>query len=130
SGNAYFADIDNSRVMRIAVDGTLTVVAGNGIRGFSGDGGPATSAALNAPASVAVDSAGNVYIADELNDRIRKVSAGTISTVAGNGSHGFSGDGGPATSAALAYPSGVALDVSGNLFISDHDYSHVRKVSG
>src|SRR5712692_4589120 len=90
-GNVYFADQGNNMVMRVAPDGTLTVVAGNGTQGFSGDGGPATSAALNYPRGVAVDSANNLYIADSSNDRIRKMSGGIITTVAGNGTRaGFS----------------------------------------
>ncbi len=82
----------------------ITTVAGNGTPGFSGDNGPATSAQLYGPSAVAVDSAGNLYIADTVNNRIRKVSNGVITTVAGNGTAGFSGDNGPATSAQLAFP--------------------------
>jgi DNA-binding beta-propeller fold protein YncE len=82
----------------------ISTVAGNGTQGFSGDNGPATSAQLNQPAGIAVDSAGNLYIADEGNNRIRKVTNGVITTVAGNGTRGFSGDGGPATSAQLYFP--------------------------
>ena len=92
---ALFAtDRDNHLLVKVSTDGILTVVAGNGIRGFSGDGGGATSASLNLPTAVAVDMAGNLYIADYANDRVRKVSAnGIITTVAGNGVRGFSGDG-------------------------------------
>ena len=86
-------------------NGTITTVAGNGEYGYSGDGGPATSASLYGPSGVAVDSAGNLYIADQGNNVIRKVSGGTITTVAGNGIEGFSGDGGPATSASLNFNS-------------------------
>src|SRR5712692_1432479 len=129
AGNAYVADDGNDVVMRIAVDGTLTVVAGNGIRGFSGDGGPATSASLNAPFGAAVDTAGNLYFSDGLNQRVRKVSGGIITTLAGNGTFGFSGDGGPAASAELAYPSQVAVDSAGNVYIADSNNSRFRKVS-
>ena len=97
----------------------MTLVAGNGTPGCSGDNGPATSAQLDYPSGVAVDSAGNLYIADTYNHRIRKVSNGVITTVAGNGTAGFSGDNGPATSAQLNYPAGVAVDSAGNLYIAD-----------
>ena len=129
-GNVYVADAGNNMVMRIAADGTLTVVAGNGIPGFSGDGGPATSASLSDPAGLAVDSTGNLYIADDLNNRVRKVSGGVITTVAGNGTFGFSGDGGPATRGELAYPESVAVDSAGNLYIADGRNNRIRKVSG
>ncbi len=99
-------------------------MAGNGTAGFSGDNGPATSAELNVPAGVAVDSAGNLYIADYGNNRIRKVSNGVITTVAGNGTAGFSGDNGPATSAELNMPGGVAVDSAGNLYIADTQQPH------
>jgi trimeric autotransporter adhesin len=110
--------------------GILTRVAGNGTPGFSGDGGPATSAQLAGPSGVAVDSAGTLYIADSGNYRVRKVANGIISTVAGNGTMGFSGDQGPATSAQLSGPNGIAVDSSGNLYICDSVTSRVRKVSG
>src|ERR1035437_6506014 len=129
-GNVYAADNTNNIVVRISPNGLLTVVAGNGTRGFSGDGGPATSASLNNPGSVAADSAGNLYMADSGNHRIRKVSGGTITTVAGNGNSGFSGDGGPATSASLKFPAGVAVDSAGNLYIAEPSNYRVRKVSG
>jgi uncharacterized protein (TIGR03437 family) len=109
--------------------GVISTVAGNGTLGFSGDGGPATSAALSLAFGVGVDSAGNIYISDAGNNRIRKVNtAGVISTFAGNGTMGFSGDGGPATSAALFLPYGVAVDGAGNVYILDTGNSRVRKV--
>jgi len=130
SGNLFIADTYNNRIRRVSVSGIITTVAGSGPRGFSGDGGPATAASLYYPSDVAVDSAGNLFIADFDNQRIRKVSAsGIITTVAGNGTQGFSGDGGPATAASLYYPSGVAVDASGNLFIADSGNSRIRKVS-
>jgi len=130
AGNLFIADYGNNRVRKVTLSGVINTVAGNGIRGFSGDGGPATSAQLNAPLGVAVDTAGNLFIADYGDNRVRKVtSSGVISTVAGNEIRGFSGDGGPATSARLSYPYGVAVDTAGNLFIAD-TYNHcVRKVT-
>ena len=103
AGNLYIADTGNSRIRKVS-NGVITTVAGNGTHGFSGDNGPATSAQLYNPDGVAVDPAGNLYIADTLDNRIRKVSNGVITTVAGNGTYGFSGDNGPATSAQLSRP--------------------------
>ncbi|MFI5112212.1 MAG: choice-of-anchor D domain-containing protein [Terriglobales bacterium] len=133
AGNLYIADLSNNRIRKVDTSGTITTVAGGGSgcpgqTDSVGDGCPATSAALNDPAGVAVDSAGNLYIAEE-NNRIRKVDAsGTITTVAGNGTAGYSGDGGPATSAKLSYPYGVAVDRAGNLYIADVYNNRVRKV--
>jgi uncharacterized protein (TIGR03437 family) len=129
AGNVFAADRDNERVFLISPNGTLSAVAGNGIAGFSGDGGPATSASFSQPSAVAVDSAGNLYIADYSNGRIRKVSNGIITTVAGNGNSGFSGDGGPATGASLNGADGVAVDAAGNLYIADGGNNRIRKVS-
>ncbi|AZT84803.1 hypothetical protein EHN06_15270 [Marinobacter sp. NP-4(2019)] len=129
-GNLYIADAYNSRIRRISPDGTITTVAGTGDEGFSGDGGAATAALLNDPRGVTLDAAGNLYIADTRNHRIRRVSPdGTISTVAGNGKWGFSGDGGPATAARLVYPQGVAVDAAGNLYIADAGNHRIRRVS-
>ncbi|MHC5112213.1 MAG: PKD domain-containing protein, partial [Planctomycetota bacterium] len=116
AGNLYIADHYNHRIRRVdAVTGTTSTIAGNGVPGYSGDGGPATSASLNYPHSVAVDDAGNLYIADHYNHRVRRVDAASsiISTVAGNGVLGYSGDGGPATSASLNRPIGVVVDGAG-----------------
>ena len=112
----------------LAAAGDITTVAGT-TAGFSGDGGAATSAQLNLPTGVAFDSAGNLFIADRLNHRIRKVdTSGNITTVAGNGTAGFSGDGGAATSAQLFQPNGLTFDSSGNLFIADTLNNRIRKV--
>ena len=134
-GNLYIADDGNHRVRKLELaSGTLSTVAGTGIGGFSGDGGPATSAQVYNPTHVTVDSAGNLYIADFSNNRIRKVnlSSGIITTVAGsetpNNQGGFSGDGGPATSAEFYHPAGVAVDSSGNLYIADALNKRIRKV--
>ncbi|MBZ5630101.1 MAG: hypothetical protein LAO06_14675, partial [Acidobacteriia bacterium] len=129
AGNLYIADLSNNRIRKVDTSGTITTVAGTGTAGYSGDGGPATSAELNDPDGVAVDSAGNLYIAEESNNRIRKVDAsGTITTVAGTGTAGYSGDGGPATSAELNNPWGVAVDSAGNLYIADLSNQRIRKV--
>ena len=129
SGNLYIADRGNHRVRKVDTSGAITTFAGTGEYGFSGDGGPATAASLAGPWSVAGDQAGNVYISDRDNHRIRRVDAtGAITTVAGNGLHDYRGDGGPATEAALAWPHGIFVDSSGNLFIADRNNQRVRKV--
>ena len=129
-GNVYISDFFNSRVRKVNTAGTITTFAGTGITGYSGDGGPATSAGLVGPQGVAVDGQGNVYIVDGNGDRVRKVDrAGTITTFAGTGLRGFSGDGGPATSARLNNPEGVAVDQDGNVYIADLQNGRVRKVN-
>jgi len=131
AGNLYIADSGNNRVREVlASSGVITTVAGNGAFGYAGDGGPAASAQLAGPAGVTVDGVGNLYIADTYNQRVRKVLAdsGVITTVAGNGASGFSGDGGAATSAELAGPSGTAVDGVGNLYIADSGNNRVREV--
>ncbi len=174
-GNIFIADSGNHRVRKVTPDGIITTVAGTGVQGYSGDGGPATSAELNAPRDVAVDREGNLFILDYGNNRIRRVSPdgiieqalpppphvnygrpqgievddegnvfvvdtnyaviwkvspdGKHTVVAGNWLHGYSGDGGPATSAELDHPVDVAVDRSGNLFISDYNNNRVRMVN-
>ncbi len=129
AGNVYFSDLGNHTVRRVAPDGIVTRVAGTGEPGDSGDNGPAISAQVSSPSGLAVDAAGNLYIADRGNSRIRKVTAdGIIRTVAGNGVAGFSGDGGPATAARLAQPDGVIVDPAGNIFIADTANHRIRKV--
>jgi sugar lactone lactonase YvrE len=129
----FVADGLNSRIRAITfASGIITTVAGDGVQGFSGDGGPATAARLFWPRGLATDAAGNLYIADWGNNRIRKLAVGTgiITTAAGNGESGFSGDGGPATEARLDSPLGVAVDAAGNLFIADYYNRRIRKVAG
>ena len=129
SGNLFIADSNNYRVRKVDPQGIITTVAGSGKGGFSGDGGPAISANLLSPTGVAVDFAGNLYIADEYNYRIRKVDTrGVMSTVAGNGTAAFAGDGGPAIAASLNNPFGICVDGAANLFIADASNDRVRKV--
>ena len=130
AGNFYESN-GGTLLTRISPTGVVTNLTGNGAPGsYWGDGGKATDAALCIPIGVAVDNAGNLYISDSSNNRVRKVAAdGTITTFAGSGTPGFSGDGGPAITAQLSKPYGLALDAAGNLFIADHDNYRIRKVS-
>jgi len=129
-GTLYIVDPNATRVRRVSPDGIISTVAGSGGYGFSGDGGPATQAAMRHPSDVALGADGSLYIVDKDNHCIRRVSFdGIISTVAGNGEHGFSGDGGPATEAAMRYPWGVALGADGSLYISDKNNHRIRRVS-
>jgi sugar lactone lactonase YvrE len=128
-GNLYIADSANDRIREvIAATGIIQTVAGTGVQGFGGDGGAATSALLSDPTGLAIDSAGNLYIGDEGNNRIREVSKGVITTVAGSGNPGFGGDGGPATLALLNGPSAVAVDALGDLLIADTGNNRIREV--
>jgi NHL repeat len=128
-GNIFIADENDHRVRKVNTSGIITTVAGNGIGSYSGDGDEATNASLDDPYSVAVDSSGNLFIAEIGNQRIRKVSTnGIITTVAGNGTADYSGDGGAATNASLHWPYGVTIDSIGNLFIADLDNHRIRKV--
>lgn len=135
SGNIYIADTWNCVIRRVdAVTNLVSTFAGTGVCGYSGDGGPASSAQLNLPEDVFLDSAGNVFIADSNNAIIREVdaSSGNIVTVAGNAAlgYGYTGDGGPATSAQLSFPVGVAVDAKGDIFITDPQNNVIREVSG
>ena len=129
NGNMYIADTWNNRIRIVSTSGTITTFAGKGPAGYSGDGGTATNAKLQYPSSVAVDASGNVYIADNSNNRVRIVNtSGIISTYAGTGTAGFAGDGGAATAAELNNPVGVTLDASGNLYIADSLNERIREV--
>ncbi|MFZ4797625.1 MAG: T9SS type A sorting domain-containing protein [Bacteroidia bacterium] len=132
SGNIYISDSYNHRIRKVtASTGVISTVAGNGAQGSGGDGSAATSANLSRPSGVAVDGSGNIYIADRLNNKIRKVNASTgiISTVAGNGAQGSGGDGNVATSANLYFPTDVAVDSAGNIYIADANNNKIRKVN-
>jgi hypothetical protein len=127
--NLFVADYANHRVRKITPAGKITTIAGNGIGGYSGDGGLATSASMYYPEGLALDSAGNLFIADNGNSVIRKVDTfGIITTIAGNGNLGFSGDGGPAINAQLFNPGGLSLDKYGNLFFADIHNNRIRKI--
>jgi len=131
-GNLFIADKKNNRIRKVTIStGIISTVAGNGIYGYEGDGGLATLAKLASPISVAVDGLGNLYIAEYNNHTIRKVNASTgiISTIVGNGTNGYIGDGGLATLAKLALPISVAVDRLGNLYISDFNNKRIRKVN-
>ena len=130
NGDLYIADSGNNRVRMVSPNGIITTIAGTGVAGFSGDGGPAVKAELNDPEGLAIGPGGGLYIADSHNQRIREVlPGGAIRTVAGNGEVGYTGEGVPALSAALNYPAGVALDSSGNLYVADDGECDVDEVS-
>ena len=130
AGNIFIADSRNARIRKVSPDGLVSTVAGAGGCCFSGDGGPAVNAQFETPFAVAVDGAGNLFVADIYGSRVRKISSsGIISTIAGDGSYNFSGDGGPASAAQLHAPTGVAVDPAGNLFIADYCNQRIRKVS-
>ncbi|GEM_PF-230859 len=131
AGNIYIADRTNHRVRKINTSGTITTVAGTGQANYFGDGGPAINAPLDTPCAVALDAAGNLYIADQANQRIRRVdmTTGYITTFAGNGNPGFGGDGGPAIYANLYNPIGLAFDAQGNMYIADLSNQRIRQVT-
>jgi DNA-binding beta-propeller fold protein YncE len=129
SGDVYIADSGNERIRRINPSGTISTVAGTGVPGYAGDDGPALAAQFDGPRGVAGDSAGNLYVADDNNNRMRRIDpAGVITTVAGTGAADFSGDGGPARTAVLNHPRGVAVDGQGNVFIADTMNARIRMV--
>jgi len=130
SGNLFVADTNKNQVFEVSLAGVTTVVAGTGVQGFGGDGGPATAALLDGPTSVAVSADGTLYIADAGNQRIRAVVTGQIQTVAGNGTKGFSGDGGDGRLAMLHTPLALAVDGSGALLIADSGNHRLRRLSG
>jgi hypothetical protein len=130
AGNVYVADAGNFCIRKINTTGIIATIAGNDTSGYSGDGGPATAAELSLPTGLALDGAGNIYLSDYSNNRIRKIdNTGIITTIAGNDTMSFGGDNGPATAAELHFPAGLAIDGSGNLYIADENNSRVRKVN-
>jgi sugar lactone lactonase YvrE len=129
SGDIYIADSGNERIRRVDPSGTITTIAGTGVQGFSGDGGPALAAQFDGPRGLAGDSAGNLYVADDNNHRIRRIDpSGIVTTFAGTGTAAFSGDGGPAQAAELNHPRGVAVGSRGNVFFADSMNHRVRMV--
>lgn len=131
AGNLYVTDQSNQRIRKVDTSGNIQTVAGNGHNAYSGDGGSAIAASLNYPGETVVDSAGSLFIVDTLNEAIRKVSGGNISTVAGiPGTQGNSGDGGPPLQAEFGQPFAMTMDLAGNLYVADINYNRVRKISG
>ena len=130
AGNVYFSDFSNNCVRKVNTAGIIITVAGNGVSGYAGDGGQATLAQLNKPNGLSLDAFGNLYIADFLNERVRKINtAGIITTIAGNGTAGYSGDGGQATAAEFSEPDGLAFDGAGNLYVTDNHNDCIRKIT-
>ena len=131
AGNVYFSDTNNQRIRKITPAGALVTVAGDGTQGFGGDGGNALSASFHTPNDIAMDAGGNLYIADYWNHRIRRIDAASrnIDTVAGDGTPGFTGDGGPAISARFNGPMGLAVDAEGNLYFGDYYNARMRKIT-
>jgi len=129
SGDLYIADSGNERIRRVDPSGTISTIAGTGIQGYSGDGGPALAAQFDGPRGLAGDGVGNLYVADDNNNRVRRIDpSGIMTTLAGTGTPAFSGDGGPARAAELNHPRGVAVDGRGNVFIADSMSHRVRMV--
>jgi uncharacterized protein YjiK len=126
----YISDYGNNRIREVTSStGTISTVAGTGAAGYSGDNGVALNAKLNSPRGITIDTSNNLYFADSINNVVRKITAGgIISTIAGTGKAGFSGDNGPATLAQLTLPSGVAFDASGNLYVVDTGNSVIRRI--
>jgi sugar lactone lactonase YvrE len=129
NNDVFFTDGDN-RIRKIDANGFITTIAGTGVAGFSGDGGPAANALISNPYGITIDKAGNIFFADNNNSRIRKISTNqVITTVAGNGTRGFSGDDGPAIAAQFDFIHGLAIDESGNLFVADRNNHRIRKIT-
>ncbi len=130
SNNMFFCDIYNHAIRKVNTSGVISTVAGDGSNGSIGDGGPATAARFYTPIGLEIDAAGHLYVADHRNHKIRKIDASTgiITTIAGTGTSGSSGDGGAATAADIQYPVGVALDAAGNIYFSEYGHGTIRKI--
>jgi sugar lactone lactonase YvrE len=129
SGDFYIVDSGNERIRRVDRSGTISTIAGTGVAGFAGDGGPALAAQFDGPRSLAGDNAGNLYVADDNNHRVRRIDpSGVVTTVAGTGTAAFAGDGGPARSAQLNHPRGVVVDGRGNVFVADSMNHRIRMI--
>ncbi|MFS8083904.1 MAG: hypothetical protein ACMG51_10660, partial [Ginsengibacter sp.] len=129
-GNLYITETDGHKIRKVSPSGIITTIAGTGVGGYSGDGSAATFAQIFGPAGIKIDKSGNIFFADNSNERIRKIDTlGIITTVAGNGIEGYNGDGIPATTASLNFPWDIAIDASNNIYITDVLNSRVRKVS-
>ena len=130
AGDLFVAEQGAHRIRRITAGGVISTLAGTGVRGFSGDGGPAAAAVLDNPTALAIDYAGNIFFSDQVNHRIRRITpAGIISTVAGNGTPGFAGDGGPATASSFNFPGGLATDQSGAIYVADSPNHRIRRIT-
>ena len=131
SGNIYFCDAGDNRIRKITVlTGNITTICGTGTAGFSGDGGPAATAQINSPFSIAIDASDNIYFSDTGNSRICKITAtGFITTICGTGANGFSGDNGAATLAQIDNPSGIAVDAANNVYFCDGFNNRIRKIT-
>jgi sugar lactone lactonase YvrE len=129
TGELYVSDRDAARIRKIDLSGIITTVAGTGRPGFSGDGGSAVDAQINSPNDLVFDASGNLYFADESNNRVRKIdTSGVITTVAGNGTAGYAGDGGPAVNATMSGPAALAIDRAGNIYVADYDNNVIRRI--
>src|SRR5439155_883661 len=130
AGNLYIAETGNHVIRKVDLTGNITTIAGTGTQGFSGDNGPATSATLDSPPGPALDAPNNLYLADTHNHRIRRIEAATgiITTIAGSGTAGFSGDTTTSTTATLALPHGITIDPTGNIYFADTQNHRVRRI--
>jgi sugar lactone lactonase YvrE len=130
AGNLYIGDFGNNRIRKVNSSGVISTIAGTGVAGFGGDGGPALSAQISGPVGLAFDTAGNLFFSDVFNNRIRKIdNAGGITTIAGNGTQGFAGDGGLATAAEIYESGGITFDTIGNLYFPDYHNYRIRKIN-